>query len=78
MIVKLNENVINLITNNKSRFEMTIPNLGDIYAITEINTFPNVNNGKPVIELEKVNGSEWLKHIPLELFTKEELIKYNI
>lgn len=44
------------------------------WKITAINTFPNVNYGKSVIDLES-DGGYWLSNIPLDLFSKEVLVK---
>ena len=50
------------------------------WKITSINTFPSVNNGEPVVNLESDKGY-WLSNIPLDLFSKvvlvEELITIN-
>ena len=78
MIIKINKKLIQLIKEKQYLFELPTPNLGDIYHITEINVFPNVNYGKPVIELQKDNDTYYLKHIPLDIFSKEELVEWNI
>ena len=44
------------------------------WKITAINTFPNVNNGNPVVDLESDKGY-WLNLIPLDLFPKEVLVE---
>jgi len=44
------------------------------WKIAAINTFPNVNYGEPVVSLES-DGGYWLNLIPLDLFSKEVLVK---
>lgn len=44
------------------------------WKITAINTFPNVNCGDPVIDLESDKGY-WLSNIPLDLFSKTALVE---
>ena len=44
------------------------------WKITAINSFSGVNHGDPVINLESNKGF-WLNLIPLDLFSKVDLVK---
>ena len=61
--IRITQNIIDYINKHKEKFENDIPKLGDIWNVKEICTYPCVNNGKPVVEIENDKGA-WMR-LPL-------------
>lgn len=66
--IKITQEVLDYITKNKPKFENEV-NIGEEWDVDEIRTYPNVNNGLPVVEVTR--GKSWMR-LPkdiVELYT---------
>lgn len=66
--IKITQEVLDYIAKNKPKFENEV-NIGEEWDVDEIRTYPNVNNGLPVVEVTR--GKSWMR-LPkdiVELYT---------
>lgn len=68
--VHITQTIIDYINKNKEKFENDIPNPGDVWNVRKICTYPGVNNGKPVVEIENDKGA-WMR-LPLHVVDVEK------
>ena len=57
--VVITKDILKYITSKKVGFDI-IPTEGSVWKVKKITSYPNVNSGLPVIELEN-NDGEWLR-----------------
>lgn len=69
MDIEITQNIIDYIINNRSRFEMDIPKLGEKWNVESITTYSGVNCGNPVVELSNDN-KDWMV-LPKELLYQQ-------
>lgn len=69
--VRITQAAIDYAEGCKPFFELDIPKVGDVWNVKEIRTYPNVNDGNPVVELENSNGA-WMR-LPADLFTLADI-----
>lgn len=55
-VIKITQYILDVIKQKSSFFEMKLPEVGELWKVIEIKTYPNVNNGNPVVELEHEDG----------------------
>ena len=67
--------VIEYINRNKGAFNGIMPNVDDEWVIKRVTTYPSVNYGEPVIELE--NGTEWMR-LPASMFYSKFYAEYLV
>ena len=67
--------VIEYINRNKGAFNGLMPNVNDEWVIKRVTTYPSVNYGEPVIELE--NGTEWMR-LPASMFYSKCYAEYLV
>ena len=66
--IKITQEVLDYIAKNKPKFENEV-NIGEEWDVDEIRTYPNVNDGLPVVEVTR--GKSWMR-LPkdiVELYT---------
>lgn len=71
--VRITQAAIDYAEGRKSFFELDIPKVGDVWKAKEIRTYPNVNDGNPIVELENSNGA-WMR-LPADLFTLADIVE---
>lgn len=56
--IRITQEIIDYINENKINFSEIQPSpiLGEEWVVKNIKTYPNVNNGKPVVEAERKDG----------------------
>lgn len=56
--IKITQEIIDYINENKTNFSeiQPFPILGEEWIVKDTKTYPNVNNGNPVIEAERKDG----------------------
>lgn len=69
MDIEITQNIIDYIIDNRSRFEMDIPKLGEKWNVESITTYSGVNCGNPVVELSNDN-KDWMV-LPKELLYQQ-------
>ena len=58
--VIINQQILDYIKDHRQAFEMDLPEIGDKWTVDAEKKYPNVNGGKPVLELIKKNTGEWM------------------
>jgi hypothetical protein len=56
----ITQKILDYINNHKPFFENPLPTIGDKWALERKVTYPLVNYGKPVVEVEN-NKGEWMR-----------------
>ena len=73
MKVKINNKVIEYINENRNRFEFDSIRENEIWDIDYVTSFPNVNNGEPVVNLSREEDGAFMK-IPEDLIRISDII----
>jgi len=58
--VIINRQILDYIEDHRPMFEMDLPKIGDKWLVESERTYPNVNKGKPVLELINEKTREWM------------------
>jgi hypothetical protein len=72
MDIKIEQNIIDYINQNRSKYELPTPRVGEVWEIERIVKYPTACNGEPVIEMKRKTA--WMR-IPASLVFSEEYIK---
>ena len=67
--IRITQKVIDYINENKGNFEIDLPVLGDLWKVDKEVTYPNVCDGKPVVEVSRED--EWMR-LPKEIVKIEQ------
>lgn len=59
--VIINQQIIEYIEDHRQAFELDMPKIGDRWKVDAEKKYPNVNGGKPVLELINEDTGEWMR-----------------
>lgn len=59
--VIINQQIIEYIKDYRQAFELDMPKIGDRWKVDAEKKYPNVNGGKPVLELINEDTGEWMR-----------------
>jgi len=65
--------VIDYVNSNKGAFNGLMPNMDSEWKVKKVTTYPSVNYGNPVVEVEK--GKCWMR-LPANMFYSKQYAEY--